>query len=193
MNRTRAHQLLVRSLIAILAVIFILLPFHAFLTVWGSSLLGHYTVLRLWKEVLLVVAGLMAIGIVCLKPKLRQKIVTNHLWRIIALYILVTLVWAGVAYWRDSVTAKAALYGILINTRFLIMFMIVWVASSQSAWLRRYWQRLVAYPAALVVGFGLAQRWLLPYDVLRHFGYGPNTIEPYQTIDHKVSYLRVMS
>ncbi|MCA9325458.1 O-antigen ligase family protein, partial [Candidatus Saccharibacteria bacterium] len=42
-------------------------------------------------------------------------------------------------------------------------------------------------------GFGLAQRWLLPYDVLRHFGYGPNTIEPYQTIDHKVSYLRVMS
>ena len=39
----------------LVAVVITLEPFYAFLTVWGSSLIGHYTVLRLWDDVLLLV------------------------------------------------------------------------------------------------------------------------------------------
>ena len=38
--------------------ILLLMPFHAFLTVWGASLFGHYTALRLWKEALLALCAL---------------------------------------------------------------------------------------------------------------------------------------
>ncbi|MBX4197063.1 hypothetical protein KW801_00720, partial [Candidatus Saccharibacteria bacterium] len=41
--------------------ILILLPFHAFLTVWLSSGLDHYTLLRLWKEFLLLPIALGAL------------------------------------------------------------------------------------------------------------------------------------
>ena len=33
--------------------IILLMPFHAFLTVWIASGVDHYTAVRLWKEALL--------------------------------------------------------------------------------------------------------------------------------------------
>ena len=45
----------------IIAAVLVLVPFQGFLTVWGSSLVGHYTALRLWDEVALLVL----VGIVC--------------------------------------------------------------------------------------------------------------------------------
>jgi O-antigen ligase len=193
MNSTRAHQLPVRILVVIVAVILVVLPFHAFLTVWGSSLAGHYTLLRLWKEVLVAVAVVTVAYLFFKDKKLRQQASSNHLWRLILLYVSVTLIWGVVSYLRGSVTEKAVLYGVLVNTRFLVMFLVAWTAASRTAWLRRNWQKLLVYPGMIAVGFGLLQRFLLPYDFLKHFGYGANTIAPYETIDHKVSYLRVAS
>jgi hypothetical protein len=39
----------------LVALVVVLVPFHAFLTVWGSALFGHYTALRLWDDGLLLV------------------------------------------------------------------------------------------------------------------------------------------
>jgi O-antigen ligase len=44
-----------------------------------------------------------------------------------------------------------------------------------------------------VVVVGLLQYLVLPYDFLKHFGYSAGTIYPYETINHNVNYIRVMS
>ena len=41
--------------LSLLTLIMALLPFHAFLTIWLSTFVGHYTALRLWKEVLTLI------------------------------------------------------------------------------------------------------------------------------------------
>jgi hypothetical protein len=177
----------------IVAVILVAIPFHAFLTVWLSSGLGHYTALRLWKECLLLLAGLAAIYIVLRTPGLQNSLMKSWLWRLIGLYSSVVVIWGIVSYSQDGVTAKAALYGGLLDLRPFVMLVISWVAASTTSWLYRRWQRLVIWPAAGVVAIGLLQYFVLPYDVMKHFGYNARTIWPYETIDHKTSYLRVRS
>src|SRR6185312_11612434 len=51
----------------------------------------------------------------------------------------------------------------------------------------------VILPATVVIIFALLQFLALPYDFLSHFGYGVNTIFPYETINHNLNHLRVAS
>src|SRR5690606_33215686 len=60
-------------------------------------------------------------------------------------------------------------------------------------WLKRYWRRLLLWPAMAVIAFGLLQMFVLPHDFLKHAGYGPDTIQPFIAIDNKVEYVRVQS
>jgi O-antigen ligase len=53
--------------------------------------------------------------------------------------------------------------------------------------------KVVIYPAVIVILFGLLQILVLPKDFLAHFGYGPNTIYPFETINHNSHYLRIAS
>jgi hypothetical protein len=73
------------------------------------------------------------------------------------------------------------------------MLFIAWVAASLVPWLYRRWQRLVLWPAASVIAIGQLQYFVLPYDFMKHFGYSAQTIWPYETIDHKTSYIRIRS
>jgi hypothetical protein len=193
MKTDKTSQAVARVVAAIVALIIVLIPFHAFLTVWGSSAVGHYTALRLWKEALMLVALLGAVYLIMKQPALRRQLAGSWLWRLIGLYIVVNLLWAVVARLHGAVTTKAVLYGGLVDLRPFVMLLIAWVAASYVPKLLHYWQRLVLYPAAVVVAIGLLQQFVLPYDVMKHFGYGPNTIGPYETIDHKTSYIRIRS
>ena len=74
MNNARAKQLAINLSAALIIIILALIPFHAFLTVWMSSLIGHYTALRLWKEFLLVIILLCSAFIVITDKKLRKSI-----------------------------------------------------------------------------------------------------------------------
>ena len=192
--KRKLQDVTISSLVATtIAVILLLVPFHAFLTVWASSGVGHYTALRLWKETLLLLAGLGALWLVYRDRQLRETIKSNWLYRFIFLYALVTLVWGAVSYVQGSVTTKAVLYGELLNLRPFVMLSVAMVAASSAPWLYARWQRLVLWPAAGVVTIGLLQYFVLPYDVMKHFGYSANTIWPYETIDHKKSYIRIRS
>jgi hypothetical protein len=169
------------------------MPFHAFLTVWLSSAVSHYTALRLWKEVILVLLAIGAVWLLCKDRDLRKQLMSSKLMWLIGAYTLVQLIWGAVAYMNHAVTAKALGYGLLVNLRFLVFFVIVWLVASRTPWLRQCWQKLILLPAAAVIGIGLLQRFVLPHDVLKHFGYGRDTIPAYETIDHKVQYLRIQS
>jgi hypothetical protein len=177
------------SIVLILA----LIPFHAFLTVWLASSAGHYTALRLWKEVLLVVGAVGVLYLMATDAKIRSHTLPRRLVQLIMLYIVLQIGAGIIALERDAVTAKALGYGLIVDLRFLVFFLITWAVCLRTGRLRPQWQRLVLWPAAVVVAFGLLQAFVLPRDFLSHFGYGPQTIPPYETINHDLNYVRIAS
>jgi hypothetical protein len=193
MKRSNSTTILASALAAIVATILLLVPFHAFLTVWLASLVGHYTLLRLWKEILLVPLGIGAVYVLTQDAKVRRQLYTSKLVRVIVLYLFVQLLWGIISYALHDVTAKALMYGWIVNARFLLFFLAAWVVATGAPKLKIYWPRLLVWPAALVVLFGLLQYFVLPYDVLKHAGYNTGTIFPYETINNNIHHLRIMS
>lgn len=173
--------------------ILLLMPFHGFLTVWGSSMFGHYTALRLWKEALLVVCVAGVLYLWAFDHKIRTHTLSRRLvWTILA-YIVLTIIWGLVALQKHQVTDKALGYGLIVDLRFPIFFLVTWSVALRLGRLRTRWQWLVLWPALIVVIFGLLQAFVLPHDFLKHFGYGPNTIPVYETINHNQHYYRIAS
>lgn len=175
------------------AVILVLMPFHAFLTVWLNSLIGHYTLLRLWKETLLLVLVGIAMYLLWRDKAARTKFIASRLNQLIVAFIAVITLWGVVAYLTHHVTPKALGYGLIVDTRFLFFFLAVSVFARYSPRLKELWPKLVLWPAMIVVLLGLIQYAMLPYDFLRHFGYTDTTIFPYETINHNIHYIRIMS
>lgn len=180
-------------LCAIVAVIIALIPFHAFLTVWIGSALGHYTLVRLWKELLLLVLFAGSIYLLVRVPKLRWNLISYKLSWLVAGYAFIQLLWGIISYATDNVTAKALAYGWLVNLRPVVFFLVVWLLAQRVPELAKRWHKLVFWPLVVVIGLGLLQYFVLPYDFLRHFGYSESTIFPYETINHNVQHLRAMS
>jgi hypothetical protein len=174
-------------------IIFFLLPFHAFLTVWSSSLVGHYTALRLWKEVLLVLCIIGVLYLLLTDHKIRTHTLPRRLVQIILAYSLLNLIWGLIAINQHDVTAKAVGYGLIVNLRFLAFFLVTWSVALRMARLRVHWRWLVLFSAAGVVAFGLLQIIILPHDFLRHFGYSDATIPAFETINHNQHYVRIAS
>jgi hypothetical protein len=114
---------------ALIAVIIVLVPFDAFLTVWASSHLGHYTALRLWDEVLLIIASFLAVGILWLCRDLWYKLRRLQLFWLIVAYMILQLLTGLIAFTRHNVDAKALGYGLIVNLRFLLFFGVCLVAS----------------------------------------------------------------
>jgi len=178
----------------LVALVLALVPFHGFLTVFGSSLVGHYTALRLWDDVLLLVL----LGVSCWwlardKP-LRDWFFGSLLVRLIVAYTVLSLLLGAVALAKGDVTVKALGYGLLLNLRFLAWFLAVLLTAQKSDWLKRAWLKLLLIPAALVVVFAVLQYTVLPHTFLSHFGYNADTnIAPIETINHNRHYIRVQS
>lgn len=174
-------------------IILLLMPFHAFLTVWGASLFGHYTALRLWKEALLLLCGLGVLFLLAYDHKIRSHTITRRLVWLIITYGVLNVAWGLLALNQHDVTSKALGYGLIINLRFLAFFLVTWAATLRLTRLRTTWQWLVLAPAVIVVMIGLLQILVLPHDFLRHFGYGTDTIPAVETVNHNVHYIRIAS
>jgi hypothetical protein len=173
--------------------IILLMPFHAFLTVWGASLFSHYMVLRLWKEALLALCAIGALYLIITDHKIRSHTLKRRLVWLIFAYMLLTVAWGLLALNQHDVTAKALGYGLIVNLRYLVFFLVSWTVALRLTRLRTHWQWLVYWPAVVVVVFGLLQIFVLPNDFLRHFGYGTATIPAYETINHNQHYVRIAS
>jgi hypothetical protein len=173
--------------------IILIMPFHALLTVWGASFVGHYTALRLWKEAVLLFCILATLFLLAFDHKIRAHTLARRLVWLILLYIGVNLIWGFIALERDTVSLKALGYGLIVNLRFLVFFLLTWSAAVRMNRLRVHWQWIILWPAGIVILIGLLQAFILPHDILRHFGYGPATIDPVETINHNSHYIRIIS
>jgi hypothetical protein len=182
-----------RVLPILVACILVLMPFHAFLSVWVSQLVSHYTAVRLWKEFLLVVLTIGAGAFVSRNAKIRRLLWRSWLVRLMVAYLVLQIVGGLVAYAVHTVSLIALGYGLISNMRFFVFFLAVVVTAHRAPLLRDKWQQLLLWPLAIVVAIGLLQYFILPYDFLKHFGYGNATIFPYEDINSNLHYIRVMS
>ena len=180
--------------LSLLCVVLALVPFHAFGTIWASQQFdANYTILRLWKEFLVALAAVGVLYLLLFDQKVRFHTSKRRLtWLIVAYLALLgaAAVWAWV---HNDVTAKAAAYGVLLQSRYLVFFLLAWAVAVRTQRFERRWPKLLFWPAAAVVVFGLLQVFVLPADFLRHFGYGPDTIKPIATINNNLEYQRYFS
>lgn len=177
----------------LVGIVIVLLPFHAFLTVFAASIFGHYTLFRLWKEFLVLLCGAYIIYLFITDKKIRMPVIKDKLTWLIAAYVILDLVIGFIAYSSHKVSTKALAYGLLDDIRFLAFFIICWVVGFKSEKLSANWKKIIIWPAIIVVLFGLLQMSVLPINFLSHFGYSAKTIPPYQTINNNIHFVRILS
>lgn len=178
----------------LVVLVFALVPLHAFLTIWASMLVGHYTLLRLWDDAALLILVAICSVWIAKEADLRKWFAGSLLVRLIFAYAGLTILLGFVSLVKGDVTPKAVAYGVLVNLQFLAWFLAVLLTAQRSPWLRRNWLKLVLIPAAIVVVFAALQYTVLPHNFLTHFGYNAATnIAPIETINHDSHYIRVQS
>jgi hypothetical protein len=188
-----SNNKITRILTSLIIVILVLVPLCGFMTVWGASITGGYTLWRLWDEGLLTLLLFGAIYLLIINRSLGAELARKRFFWLILAYVLIQVIWGIVAFVRHDVDAKALGYGWIVNLRFLLFFLAVWVVACKGFGLKEKWPKFLFIPAAVVVIFGLLQILVLPHDFLSHFGYGSNTIYPYETINHNSHYVRIES
>jgi hypothetical protein len=174
-------------------IILLFTPFQGFLTVWAAHLFGHYTALRLWDEVLLLLCIFGTLYLLLTDHKIRFNTLTRRLVQLIFVYIFYNIIWGLIEYHDHQITLKAYGYGLIVNLRYLVFFLVTWSAALRISRLHNHWQKLVVWPAIVVIVFGLLQVFVLPHNFLSHFGYNKSTIVPFETINHNSHYLRFAS
>ena len=139
------------------------------MTVSAASLVGHYTAIRLWKEVLLAVLA-VGCGLAIIRtPGWPRVLRRQRLIILIALYIAVLLLVGLIGLGKQAVGGKALAYGLLLDTRFLVFFGVVWMVSHCSNWITCHYRQLLLIPATIVVMFGLLQFLVLPANFFESF------------------------
>lgn len=170
------------GLLAIVAI----MPFHAFITIWAGNIFGHQMLFQAWKELLIALISLFVLIAIFKDPKVRSRL-KNPIIYLIATYIglsvLITLI------------AKPSILPALIGLKTNIAMLLVFVASYLVTNIRfkHIAIKVFIIASALVIGFGLLQAYILPKDFLSNFGYGPDTLAPFFTVDPAIEAVRILS
>jgi hypothetical protein len=172
-----------------LLVILALIVVHAPLSVWlGTVMPDAEAVIKAWKELLIAMLVFVAVVLISQKnmwTELSKSWVIRLSVAFGLLHLVLAVVMAG--------DLRSVVAGLMIDLRFVAMFVLALVAVRlRPAFLTDMW-RTVAIGAAIVLGFGLLQITVLPDGILRSIGYSSDTIRPFTTIDSNTEYVRINS
>lgn len=129
MNKVWLNQKLLSLIkIAIIAIL-ISMPFYAFLTIFASSVIGHYTAVRLYGETILLIATIVAILLIIIDRPLRIKFFKSRIIKLMALFAGLVVIWGIGFYLKKDLSAKAFGYGLIVDLRFFLFFVISYLFS----------------------------------------------------------------
>ncbi len=177
----------------VIAAILVLLPFHVLLTTWIGSNIGHLDLIRIWKEIITLLLLPFVAWLIFNDFSLRKWFLRSWIVRLFGLYIILHFGLGAWALTHHQLNGSAFIYSLIINLRFVGFFLLTAVLASRTPYLVKNWKNLILWPATAVIIFGIIQVVALPQDFLRHFGYSPQTIPAYQTVDANVDYQRIQS
>jgi hypothetical protein len=171
-----------------LLLIFGLIVLHAPMSVWlGTTFEGYDLLIKSWKEILMVVLAPVAVYLLWRnRPVARELLRDKLLWLIGAYGALHLLL---VAVFRSDAASEFA--GLAIDLRYVLFFVLVYIALKLQPNLKKRFLRVGLVAAAVVLAFSLLQIFVLPKDALSTIGYGDDTIAPYITIDQNEDYVRI--
>ena len=184
-----SQKLSERVVAGILLCIAVGMAIHTPLTLWlGVQAPDWVLTVKGWKEVLMGVALLLLV-VAAVRQKKFNQLLDDRLLQL-------SLVYAGLHFvmmmvFQNGLSMAGA--GLLIDLRFVLYFVLVYVfLTLYPTWRRAF---LVAFGAAavIVLGFAVLQVTVLPKDFLTHFGYSKATIAPYLTVDDNPALVRINS
>ena len=187
-NKSAALKVTEKLYIVLLLVIFGGIVLHAPISVGLGVLWPHYDLLiKSWKEILMLVAGVLALVILWRHRQLR--ILKEPLMLAIAAYALLHLLLV-LLLWRGT---QATMAGLMIDLRYILFFGLVYVAIRLYPQLKKAFLLTFIAGGLVVLVFAILQIFVLPADVLVNIGYSKTTIVPYLTVDLNQSYIRINS
>lgn len=191
-KNTRIINKLSKLSLAYFWVLLYYLPFHAFITTWVISGIGHELIVKSFKDVLtLSLFGFVTV-LVLLKDKTLFKKNSTPINILILAYIVLTTLYMNVG----SVDRTARYYGLLVNTRFFLFF----ITSQQIALLTgitpngiyKHLLKYIARIGLILASFGIFQLFM-PDHFMRYFGYEEGFLSPIFTLDSQADIRRVAS
>lgn len=181
-------EFLDKLFVGVLLVIFAGIVLHAPISVgFGTLFPSAELLIKSWKEILMGLAGLVML--VILYRKKRWDILKHPILYVIAGYGLLHLLLLPI-FWQ-GLTASIA--GLLIDLRYVLFFVLVYVAIMLYPSLRRAAVWTFFAGAFVVAAFALLQVFVLPKDTLQYIGYNETTIAPFLTVDQNPDYIRINS
>ncbi len=185
MNASR----LARLLIALEALVLVGLALHTPVTVWLETIWPqHGDLLKAWKEIVMGVCLALVVALVTMRRWWR-RVLRDRLVQAVAAY---GLLHCGLLLWRSQGFA-AATAGMLIDLRYILFFVLVYVTVLLYPSARRVLLTAAGAGAVIILGFALLQVTVLPPDVLAAIGYSKTTILPYLTVDQNHDFIRINS
>ncbi len=165
------------------------LPFHAVVSTWLISNVGHELIFKAWKEVVVMLV-LLPLSAILLWQQ-RKHVFKNSINQCVAAFVALNVALAVLT----SVGTKAELAGIAFNTRYFIFFLIAQVIALQftKPIFKEFMLRVLFWGGVVVVVFGALQVLVLPKDILAHVGYQKAIIPPYFTVDNNQQLVRILS
>ncbi len=180
-------QKMIRSYTWILTAIFGLIVVHAPLTVFfGSRFPDIALPIKAWKEILMVVAGLMAVWIVTKCRAWRQLANDRLVWMVVG-FVVIHL--CSLVQWNGLPSVVA---GLMIDVRYVVFFGLMYIRTVMHPDSKSRMYRVAIVGAVIVLGFAALQL-LLPPDFLTNIGYSKATIAPYTTVDQNHNFMRLQS
>jgi len=186
-----AHKLskiIEKLYIGILIIIFGGIVLHAPISVFLGSVFPDYELLiKSWKEILMVVAGIIAL--ILMYRNKRFNLLKDPL--IVAIICYGALHIVMIIFLPQSLLSTFA--GLMIDLRYLLFFILVYLALKMYPKYYNIFIKIGIAGALVVLIFALLQVFVLPNDILKYIGYDVSTISPYLTVDQNQSYVRINS
>ncbi len=169
------------------------MPFYAFISVFTTSLVGHYTFVRLYKEFILLFLTIVGIYLIAVDQRIRQQFFASPIIRLIVLFAIIVLASGFIAKYTNQVTTKSLEFGLIVDLRFFLVFSVSYLAGLKIKLSENQLIKFIFWPAMVVAVFAIIQFFFLPHNFLSYFGYNSHTIQPYQTINSNSNFVRVIS
>lgn len=185
-GRARQTPLSLRIIFWILAAVFLLLPFHAFLSTWAGTHFGLLPVWKAWKEILVVGAALVLVVWLTLDIHRWRELFRQPLIVAAAVYTALVLVISllNILYLKPV----ALVGGLTMTLRYVLVGVVGFSVGyfAPELWQRYHRPLLRSFLAvsAVVALFGLWQVTAMPADFMKQFGYEKGvTIAPLSLIN----------
>lgn len=169
------------------AIILVLMPFHAFFSVYLGYLGLNRTLVQSWKEILVLILAFSWLVYQASKKRLAFKFDSINILfiSIIFLSLLITLF--------NRPNSEAVLFGIKTNLVAIGLYFISQIPKPNKNILKSKILPIIIIPAVIVSFLAILQTFVINPDFLYKLGYGSNTIDPKQIVDGSLGIFRAFS